>query len=806
METILQDLRFAFRSLRRSPGFTAVVVVVMALGIGVNAMVFSMVYGIMWRPWPLPEFSRVLTIEERNPKLGDNEMNVSYLNYVDLRDRAQSFESIGAFYDINALVVLDQDPERFYGCNISSSLLPSLGIQPVLGRNFTPDEEVRGQNWSTVLVSHRIWQSRYGGSPDVLGRTIRMNGLVRTIIGVLPPGFQWPEIQDFYIPLAPDPADTETREDHLAKVTARLKPGVSREQAAAEVATMYRQLQLEHPEHLKDIEAGVLGYQESWTEGPGPLMYIILIAVVFVLLIACANVANLMLARTAARRREISVRMALGASRGRVVRQLFTESLVLALFGAGVGVLLALWGNQLWIAAIPLEKPFYMDFTIDAPVLLYTAGISMLAAIVFGVTPAMHATDRRLSQSLREGGAQSGTARSGRRFRNSLIVAEVALSIVLLIGTGLMLRSFMKLSAQGDRLHTEQVLTAGLLLPVASFPNDSARRVTADMVMQRVRDLPGVRQASLTTLMPMGRNSQNNRLITESGAHTDKNRSLESNVARIYPGSFETLGWVLHRGRDFNDADEATTQPVAIVNEALAKSLWPGEDPLGKRIQVVADDRKLGWRVVVGLVQDIPINVDGGKHLRTAFVPHRQEPNQWLNLLVRAEGDPASLAQPLRSSMREVLPDLPLLDVRTFSEHTKFSFWVRRLFASMMLVFSVIALLIAAVGLYGVMAFAVTQRTQEIGIRMALGAERGSVLRMVLGDAMKLTVLGSGIGLVIAFAVTRFMATVLFDVSPTDPPTFAIVALILTTSAAIASLVPALRATRVDPMVALRSD
>lgn len=806
MDTLIQDLRYAIRSLRRSPGFTAVVVAVMALGIGVNAMVFSMVYGVLWRPWPLPEFDRVLMIQEQNRQQGSDPSGLSYLNYVDVAARARSFEHVGAFYDINALVVIDRDPERFFGANISPSLLPALGIQPVLGRNFTPDEAVRGQNWSSVIISHRIWQERFGGSPDVIGRTLRMNGLVRTIVGVAPEGFRWPEIQDFYIPLAPDPPDVEGREDQLATTAARLKPGVSRQQAAAEVAALYEQLRREHPEKLKGIESRVTGYQEAFVTGPRPLMYIVLTAVVFVLLIACANVANLMLARTAARRREIGVRMALGASRGRIVRQLFTESVVLALLGAAAGVMLALWGNQLWIAAIPMEKPFYMDFPIDAPVVLYTVGVTMLAAIVFGITPALHATDRRLAQKLREGNAQSGTAASGQRFRSALIVAEVALSIVLLIGTGLMLRSFMKLSEQGKRLHTEHVLTAGLILPVASFPDDSARRVTADQLMTRVRAIPGVRQASLTTLLPMGRSGNGNRVMIDRGVHIDADHALQTYHVAVYPESFEALGWGMRQGRDFTDADGPGSQPVAIVNEALAKALWPGENPVGKRIKTLRDEREHGWREVVGVVQDIPINLEGGDHIRTLFLPHRQEPDQWLHWIVRGDGDPAALAAPMRAAVRELLPDLPLLDVRTFKEHTDFSFWMRRLFASLMAVFAVIALIIAAVGLYGVMAYSVAQRTQEIGIRMALGAERASVLRMVLGDAMRLTVLGSGIGLAAAFGVTRFMASVLFDVSPTDPPTFAVVSVILVASAVAASLVPAMRATRVDPMIALRSD
>ncbi len=808
MDILLQDLRFAFRSLRRSLGFTTVVVAVLALGIGVNTMIFSMVYGIMLRPWPLPGFERVMTVTESNKLKDVKHDGVSWLNYQDLRERSRSFEVVAGFWDIGGQVTIGDEPEKMQAANITSGLLPALGVQPQLGRNFTRDEEVYGQNWGPVLISDRIWKRRFGGTPDVLGKTLKLNGRVRTIVGVMPPRFQWPEVEDFWIPTAISPEDARARTDHNVQLVARLKPGVTRQQAQAEVAGIYQQIVASDPENLKGWTATVTGFADEWRRGVRVMMTIMSLAVGFVLLIACANVANLMLARAAARKREISVRLALGASRGRVVRQLLTESLLLSLTGAGIGTALAVVGNRLWVGMIPLELPFWMKFQVDLPVLVFTVAISMLSALVFGLIPAMQASDTRLSEAIREGSAQAGSGRGRGRARSALVVAEVALSLTLLVASGLMIRSLYAMMDSEKLVRSEGVYTARFLLPIATWPSDSARREFCDRVYPLAQALPGVESATIVTMLPLNRDNWTTRVVGQTGTRTDPERPARVNYAECYPGFFATLGIPLRAGRDFTLSDGPGSESVVIVNAAMAKLLWPGKDPLGMRVKPVNDERKLGWRTVVGVVADVPQNLEDTDERvdATLFVPHRQEPDQSLTWVVRTKGDPLALAGVMRQFMRAQAPDVPLSDVRSMHQAVEFAVWTHRLFGSLMAVFAVLALIIAAVGLYGVMAYSVAQRTQEIGIRMALGAQARDVVGLVVGQTLRLTLIGTGIGFAAAYALTRGMTSVLFGVSPTDPPTYLGVVLILALSSVLAAWVPAHRATRVDPMRALRCD
>src|SRR5262245_57308380 len=427
MEILIQDVKYALRSLRRSPGFAAVVVAVLALGIGVNTMIFCMVYGVMLRPWPLPQFERVMAIREMNKLQESKDDTACWLNFQDLRKQLKSYEVIGGFWQINGLVTIGEEPKKFAAANITAGLLPALGVKPEIGRNFTEDENVYDQNWRVVMISDRIWRRSFGGTPDVLGKTLKINGRVREIVAVMPKGFNWPETADSWIPAAISPEDASKRADHNLTICARLKPGVTLKQANAEVATAYANLRRANPVELKDWSAKVEGYADAWRRGIKLMMMIMSMAVAFVLLIACANVANLMLARAATRKREISVRLALGASRARVVRSLLTESLILSLVGACVGLALAIIGNRLWVGMIPLELPFWMKFQIDLPVLLFTVAVASASAIVFGLVPAIQASDTHLAEAIREGSAQVGQGRARHRARNSLVVAEVAL-------------------------------------------------------------------------------------------------------------------------------------------------------------------------------------------------------------------------------------------------------------------------------------------------------------------------------------------------------------------------------------------
>jgi putative ABC transport system permease protein len=529
-------------------------------------------------------------------------------------------------------------------------------------------------------------------------------------------------------------------------------------------------------------------------------------AVAFVLLIACANVANLMLARATSRKREISVRLALGASRGRVMRQLLTESLLLSLLGATLGTVLAIIGNRVWIGMIPLELPFWMKFQIDLPVLGFTVLVATLSAVLFGLMPAFQASDTRLSEAIRESSAQGGQTRARHHARSTLVVAEVALSLTLLVGSGLMIRSlFAKIDSE-RLVRSDGVVTANFVLPIATWKSDTTRREFCDRVLPLARELPGVRSAALTTVLPLNRNSNGRRVVSETGTHTDPERPLRTNYTAVSPDYFQTLGIPIRSGRDFTWDDGPGAPAVAIVNQSLARALWPKQDALGKRLDFISIDRKLGWRTVVGVVADVPQNLEDDERTDNAvFLPHRQEPDQMLTFVLRTEGA-HSVVSGLGALMHREAPDVPLTDVRSLHDHVRFAVWTTRLFGSLMALFAVLALIIAAVGLYGVMAYSVAQRTQEIGIRMALGAQGRDVVRLVVGQALRLTLIGAGIGLAAALALTRGMTTVLFGISATDPPTYAIVAVVLALSSVLAAWVPAYRATRVDPMRALRCD
>ena len=804
MDTLIQDLRYAIRSLRRAPGFTAIVVIVMALGIGVNVTMFTMVYGMMFRPWPLPQPHMLVDIKQTDPLHGWDNGEISWLNYMDIRDRAKSFSSVAAYWDHQAIVTLDRDPERFSGASITASTLPTLGLNPILGRNFTRDEEVWGRNWSQVIISERIWRTRFGGRNDALGKTLRLNGRTREIVGVMPAGNQFPEVADFWIPAGFDASDQSSRVDGALNVFARLKPGVSVKQAGVEVATIWSGLAKQHAD-MKDTGSRTVSMQANWARGVRAMMIILLVAVACVLLVACANVANLLLARAATRRREIGLRIALGATRGRVVRQLLTESVLLSLLGGGLGIALGWWGNTIWPLGIPLEKPWFLVFDMNGPVLLYTAALAVLAGIVFGLAPALHASDDNLTEALREGGVQAGTSRAGARLRSTLIVAEIAFSIVLLIGAGLMIRTFLRYDQAGKSLRTEGIVAGRILLPIALYPDEPSRMRFFSELQRRVSAEPGVVRVSALNNLPLGRDNWARTVRTVD----TKDEKTAPNAAfwLAMPGALETVGIPLLKGRDFAITDDSTSQRVALISQEAAKRLFPGRDPLGQRLRFAGEPDSVPWRTIVGVTGDIEQGVESDdKVIGSVWVPEMQEAMQTMWFVVEAKGNGSNGASALRRSVRAMNPDIAVYDLRTMKEQLRFALWVRRLFASMIGVFGVLALIIAAVGLYGVMAYNVAQRTREIGIRMALGAEASSVLRLVIGQAFRLTMIGIAIGLVLAFAVTRFMTAAIQGVSPTDPPTFTIVTLMLAFSGLLAAWVPAWRATRVSPMLALRGD
>ncbi len=806
MDVLIQDLRYAFRSLRRSPGYTAVVVTVMALGIAVNVLIFSMVYAVMFRPWPLPDPERIVVVSMTEPKRATETHGLSWQNFMDLRERTKSFSAFGAYWEHVAVVTLDREPERLFGVSVTADVFPALGVRPALGRGFTRDEEVWGRNWNQVVISDHIWRDRFKSDPKVIGRTIRLNGRERAIVGVMPPGFRWPEVEDFWIPAGFNVAEDRRAGESLQGI-ARLKPGVTAKQASAEVDALVRVLGRQYPE-VKNFGGHVVGMHEKWARGAAPVLGVMLLAVVFVLLIACANVANLALARASSRRREISVRLALGASRGRIVRQLLTESVLLSLAGGVLGAWLGTWANAVWKGQIPGEIPFFISFVVDAPVLLYTAGLTVLAGILFGLAPALHGADGRLSDALREGSTQAGTSRKTVRLRSGLVVAEVAFSLVLLVGAGLMIRTFTNLDRTGREIGTDDLLTGRLLVPTATYPTDEDRRRFARALLARLEAEPAVLSASGMSNLPLGVFTSS-RLVLTPQMTDPQHDGLNTCVARLLPGALEMMNVPLRRGRMIAASDDERATRVALVSETFARRLFKQADPVGRQIRFAGEPDSMGWRTVVGVVGDIAQNVDlgyAGDPMSSAYVAEYQEPGERLSVLVRTRGDGAAGAAAFRRAVRAIDADLPVENLRSLREQFRWSLWARRLFASTIGVFGALALVIAAVGLYGVMAYSVSQRTKEIGIRMAFGAKAASVEKMVVRQALRLTFIGIGIGLVGALLLTRGMTAVLQGVSPTDPPTYVIVTLLLAFSGLLAAWVPALRATRVDPMVALRCE
>ena len=805
MDALWQDLKVGWRSLWRTPAFACVVVLILGLGIGANTLIFNIANAFLVRPWPYMDFQRNALIYGVDRKANENKLELSHPDFVDARKRLKSFEHVCAYTETQAYMTLGKEPERFAATWITSGLLAAYGATPVLGREFLPEEEEKSRALTVIIISHRIWKERFQSDPRIVGRTVKMNGRVREIVGVAPPEFRFPEIADFFIPSYYDPKEDSRRQRYL-DVVGRLKPGVSFAAANAEAAALGEDLARQYPDDNTGTTLRVASFRQMAADDMGPVMAMLMAAVGFVLLIVCANVANLLLARGAGRQREIALRFALGATRGRIVRQLLTESVILAGLGGGVGLLLAVWGRDLILGSIPIELPFWMKFDLDLNTVLFMLLVSAVAAVLAGLTPALHTSHVDVHEALKDGG-QHGTGSLGRnRMRAALVVAEVSLALVLLAGAGLMIRSFLHLVGQKNAVRIEGVLTAGFTLPVAVYPNDAAKLAFMDRVMPALAALPGVRGLSSIQTLPLGRNSWSRRVWLEgdpTGPDAPR-RIVYHGIVR--PGYFDVLGIPLRSGRDFTAHDDTSSSRVAIVSESAARALWPGKDAVGQRFRWGADDTT-GWKTVIGVAADVMAHVESRERPPSqVYVPHMQEPVQTVTVVVRHDGDPAAMTAAMRRVVQTQDPDMPLYEMRTMEEHARRALWETRIYVTLMSVFAILALVIAAIGIYGVMAYSVAQRTQEIGIRMALGADRRDVIGMVVGQAMRLTVLGVGIGLAGAFAVTRLMEGLLTGVSPGDPPTFVGVTIILAFSSVIAAWLPAERATRVDPMVALRSE
>jgi putative ABC transport system permease protein len=785
----------------KSRAFTIVAVLALALGIGANSAIFSVVNSVLLKPLPFDEPDRLLMVWETSINRGQSKTPASAPNFIDWQNQNTVFEHVAAFDGSSYILTGGAEPERIPGTRVSASLFPLLRVNPVIGRSFTPEDDKEGAS-PVVIISHNFWKQRFDSDMNLEGKTLVLEGKIHSVVGVMPPGFQFYNIEsELWTPFAFTADDLSSRGAHYMGVVARLNPGVTKEQAQDDMGGIANRLAEQYPDTNGGRGINLVSLHEQLVGDVRPALLVLLGAVGFVLLIACANVANLLLARAASRHKEVAIRMALGARRSRLIRQLLTESILLAIIGGGFGLLLALWGVDLLTALAPESLQSVKGVGMDSRVFGFTLIISILTGVLFGLAPALQASKPDLNESLKEGGRTSADSRRN-RFRTMLVVSEVSLSLVLLICAGLMVMSFSRLLQVSPGFNPDNVLTMGLSLPDTRYKEPEQWSAFHRHVLERVKVLPGIQSAGIITNLPFGDGN-----MSLTFRRTDGPPMLPSEQpATIFhansPGYFQTMGIPLLKGRDFTEQDAEKAPPVLIINETMARQHFAGEDPIGKTM-IVGYGAPVP-REIIGIVGDVK-HAGLTKDLKVEmYSPCDQTPLPFITLVVRSTSDTAGLLAAIRREVQAVDKDQPLASVRTMSERISNSIAQPRFYTLLLSMFAIVALMLAAVGIYGVMSYSVTQRTREIGIRMALGADRRNIVKMVIRQGMTPAVIGVAIGLGAAFLLTRFMASLLFAVSATDPLTFAAISLLLAAVALAACYIPARRATKVDPMVALR--
>jgi putative ABC transport system permease protein len=802
METLLYDLRYGLRLLRQRPGFTAVAILTLAIGTGANTAIFSVVNSVLIRPLPYEDPDRLTMVWQDLTRIDGPEREwATPDNFFDWRDQNEVFEGMFALGGWGPTLSGMGGPEQLNGAVASFDALTLLGVEPILGRTFRPEEDTAASEL-VVVVSHSLWQRRFAGDRDVLGRTITLDTQPATIVGVLPAGFDFPIIRDPEIlaPLRIDRTNACGRGCYTLRVIARLKSDVTFERAQADMDAIAARLEQDYPDENGGVGIRLVPLHEQ-VVGPWRAALLVLLGSVgLVLLIACANVANLLLARATDREHELATRVALGASRARLLRQLLTESLMLAALGAAFGLVLGQWGVDLLVSLVPESVPRFQSVSVDGPTLAVTSAVAVISGLAFGLLPGLRASSPSLQRSLKAGGR--GAAAGGhRRFRDTLVVVEVALALTLLVGAGLLMRSFASLVRVDPGFDADNVLVSQLNLVGAGYDEAIERVSFVDRLLTRVRAMPGVEGAGVVYALPLG------------GADADANFTIEGRtpprpqqepVAWYRPVShdyFETMKMRLARGRWFEATDEAEATPVVLINEAAAERYWPDEDPLRSRVRIGGSLRQ-----VVGVVADTRhFGLDQAPRPAMYF-PYPQLPLRFTNLVVRTEGEPTALTPSVRRAVAEIDPTLALANVASMREVLSDTVAAPRVITTLLAVFALSALALAAIGLYGVMSYTVGQRRQEIGIRMALGAKAGDVVRWVVGHGMLLLVIGAALGLTFSLALSRFLESLLFGISATDPTTFLVGAVVLAAVALVACYVPGRRAASVDPVVALRHE
>jgi len=812
MESFIQDLRYAARMFVKNPGFTAVAIIALALGIGANSAIFSVVNSVLLRPLPYDNPERLMMLNHFYPKL-DLVAGDSVPGYFYYKDHSKSFEEMSCFSTWAANLTGTGDPERLAGLLVTANFFPVLGVTSAKGRLITPDENQIGRD-HVVILGDGLWKRRFGGDPGLVGKTIQLNGENYTVVGITPPGFQFgSELgrpTEIWAPISFTPQQMQPNRwrNEFLTIVAKLKPGISFKGAQADMDKIADDVRKQYFQGQDASDASSWGLQlQPFTElvvgKIRTMLFVLLGAVAFVLLIACANVANLLLARAAIRQKEISIRTALGASRMRVIRQLLSESVMLALAGGILGLLIGKWGVELLLTLDRSNIPRAKEIGLDFRVVGFTFAVSMLTGVLFGLVPAIQASKNDLNHSLKEGG-RSGVGDGRKHFRSALVVAEMALALVLLIGAGLLIRSFMQLQQVDPGFQPNGLLTMQISLPATNYPDAPKIDAFFEQTVQGVRDLPGVQSAAVCSVVPMNGSLSSASFIIEGRNVGPDEMAPWGNQWYAGPGYFETMKIPLLKGRFFRDSDGPDATKVAIIDENMKRKFWPDEDPIGKRIQFNSDAQgNIIWREIVGVVAHVKHKGLEGDSPVQYYLPQRQFPLRNMFLVVKTSTEPTAMTTSVRGVIREMDRNLPVFRVTTMDQIVADSMSQRRFAMLLLGIFAGIAMLLAAVGLYGVMAYSVSQRTHEIGIRIALGATTADVLRLIVGHGMLLAIIGVAIGLIGGFMSSMVIRSMLFNVSAFDPLTFVAIPTLLTIIALLATFVPARRASKVEPMTAL---
>lgn len=809
MDSIFKDVRYGIRSLLKRPGATLVALITLALGIGVNTAIFSAVDSILLRPLPFKDSEQLVSIWEQGLAYGVRQNEVAPANFFDLRNQNGVFEGIGAHGPQDINLTGDGEPERLTGELLTANVFSLLGVEPALGRTFLAGEDQPGQH-RVVVLSEALWQRRFNRDPSIVNRNITLNGESFTVVGVMPRGFFFPAREtELWVPWAMEPEQASGRGDHYLRLVARLRPETTIERANADVASIGQRLASEYPKTNEGLSFIVNSLHQDYVGNLRLPILILFGAVGVVLLIACANVANLLLAQATTRRREIAIRIALGARRWTIVRQLLVESLLLAIAGGLFGVLGAVWGVEALSKLLPESLSKLQNVSIDARVLLFTIGVSVLTAVVFGGVPALLAARAKPGETLSDVARDTAGGSSGRHVRRVLIVSEVALAVVLLVGAGLLIRSFQLLRQVDTGFNTENLLTMKMVLPMPKYRRPETRKAFYDEVLQRVKEIPGIESAGVITFLPLSFSGMNFNFSVEGQTPPGDMKLPFALYRSVSPDYFNAMGIPLQRGRFFDAHDSADSQPVILISHRLAEQYWPGEDPTGKRLKIGPLDSPNPWLTVVGVVGDVRQAGLYGEPRMDLYAPYAQERRAFVaprDLVLRTKGDAASVAGAVRQAVWAVDKDQPISNVQTMDQVFAAAVSRERFQALLLGLFAALALVLACVGLYGVISYAVAQRTHEIGVRMALGAQPVDVLRLVLRQGMVLTITGLIIGIAVGSVATRVLSDMLFGVTPRDPLTFIGVPALLMLVAFLACYIPARRATRIDPLVALRCE